>query len=115
MININNYKPGRFASLLEEPFAKDLWNFLASSERINLMVSAIKAGKPAIEPFLSELESAFDTYFSSTDYPDEEICVLANNMIKQILALKGYEHTACGICHNGKYFKSSGLFQKKHQ
>ena len=113
MIDINKYKPGRFAYLLEEPFAEDLWNFLACDKRINLMILAIKEGKPAIEPFLSELESKFDKFFSSTDYPDEEICILANNMIKQLLEMKGYEHVACGICHHGKYFKSSGLYQKK--
>jgi hypothetical protein len=30
--------------------------------------------------------------FTSSEYPKEEICVWANNMIKQILEMQGFEH-----------------------
>jgi hypothetical protein len=113
MIDINKYIPGRFSYLMKESFTKDIWNYLSCDERIIQMVTAIKKGKPAIEPFLSEIETKFKSYFSSEKYPDEEVCVLTNNMIKQILELYGFENIACGPCPHGKFFKTSGMFQKK--
>ncbi len=113
MIDIKNYTPGRFAYLINKPFAQKMWRFLAADNRVELMLSATAAGKPAVEPFLDELESLFGEHLDSPDYPDEEIHVLANNMIKQIMELKGYEHLACGLCPQGRFIKISGLYQKK--
>ncbi len=112
-MDIKNYKPGRFAYLMDKPFAQKMWQFLAAEERVDLMLSATTAGKPAIAPFLDELESRFGEHLDSSDYPDEEIHVLANNMIKQIMDIKGYEHLACGLCPQGRFIKMSGLYQKK--
>ena len=112
-MDIKLYKPGRFAYLMEKPFAKELWAYLTADKRIKLMLSATEEGKPAIQFFLTELESQFEEHLTSLEYPEEEISVLVNNMIKQILELKGYEHLACGICRNGRYFKSSGLYTRK--
>lgn len=112
MIPIKNYTPGRFAYLMDKPFTQALWNFLTDENRIQLMVSATEFKKPAIELFLAALESQFEEPLSSPDYPDEEIAVFANNMIKQILERAGYEHVGCGRC-KGRFFKVSGLFQKK--
>lgn len=113
MIDINKYSPGRFTYLMKENFTQDLWDYLSSDTRISQMITAIKNNKPAIEPFLLDLESKFETCLSSKAYPDEEICILANNMIKQILELKGYEHIACGICPQAHFIKTSGMYQKK--
>lgn len=112
MIDIKTYNPGRFAYLMEKPFSHDLWHFLTDEKRIKLMVSASELNRLAIEPVLGDLELRFDEYLSSPDYPEEEISVFANNMIKQILEKNGYEYVACGRC-KGRYFKSSGLFQKQ--
>jgi hypothetical protein len=113
MIDIKQYKPGRFAYLMAKPFVQELWNFLSDKRRVRLMVSASKKVKPAIWPFLEDLESRFGEFFSSSEYPKEEICVLTNNMIKQILEMKGFEHCACGLCRQGRYFKSSGVYRKR--
>ena len=112
MIAITNYKPGRFFYLEKEPFFSDLWKYLACDERIDQMISAINQNKPAISLFLTELETIFGKYLASKKYPHEDICVLANNMMKQILAIKGYEHVACGICPTAKYIKQSGMYEK---
>jgi hypothetical protein len=112
VLDIKNYNPGRFAYLMEKPFANDLWRFLTDENRISLMISSSDSNELAIEPFLDDLESKFEHHLSSSDYPEEEIGVFANNMIKQILELNGYEHVACGRC-KGRFIKSSGLFQKQ--
>lgn len=112
MTDIKDYIPGRFGYLMEKPFARNLWNFLADETRIKLMISASESNKPAIEPFLADLESHFEDPLSSPDYPDEEISVFANNMIKQILERNGYEYVGCSRCR-GRYIKSSGLYQKQ--
>lgn len=111
-MDIKHYKPGRFTYLIEKPFVKELWDYLTTKKRVTLMLLATREGKPAIEFFLTELESRFEVYLTSPKYPEEEICVLINNMIKQILAMQGYEHLACGLCHHGRNFQSSGLYQK---
>ncbi len=112
-MDIKHYKPGRFAYLMKNPFVKELWDYLTTEKRLKLMLLATEEGKPAIEFFLSELESQFEVYLTSPKYPEEEICVLVNNMIKQILTMQGYEHLACELCRHGRYFQSSGLYQKK--
>ena len=68
---------------------------------------------PAIEPLLSDIESRFEESLASSEYPDEEIAVLVNNMIKQILEMRGFEHMACWLCRQGRYFKSSGVYRKR--
>jgi hypothetical protein len=113
MLDMRHYKPGRFAYLMEKPFVKELWHFLTDENRVELMFSASQAVKPAIGPFLADLESRFGGFLSSPEYPKEEICVLVNNMIKQILEIQGFEHIACGLCRQGRYFKSSGVYRKR--
>jgi len=111
-MDIKDYKSGRFSYLMDKPFAKDLWNFLSDDVRLNLMFSATKAGKPAIEFFLADLESQFGEALSFPEYPKEEVGVFVNNMIKQIMENRGFGHVACGICRNGRYIKSSGVYRK---
>ena len=113
MIDIKYYEPGRFSYLMAKPFVQELWNFLSNESRVKRMISASQDVKPAIWPFLADLESRFGEFFSSSEYPKEEICVLANNMIKQILEMQGFEHFACGLCRQGRYFKSSGVYRKR--
>lgn len=112
-IDIKCYNPGRFTSLMEKPFVRELWDFLTDENNINLMISATQAAKPAIWPILAELETRFEEHLSSPEYPKEEICVLINNMIKQIFEMQGLEHMACGLCRQGRYFKSSGVYRKR--
>jgi len=111
MLDIKLYKPGRFEYLMEKPFAKELWEYLCAEERLNLMLSATVQGKPALCLFLNDIESRFKEHLSSPDHPEEEICTFANNMIKQIMEMRGYELVACGLCY-GMYFKSSGMYRR---
>ena len=78
------------------------------------MLSATEQGKSAIDPFLAGLESRFEEHLASPEYPEEEICTFANNMIKQIMEMRGYELVACGLCY-GRYFKSSGMYRRMDQ
>jgi hypothetical protein len=113
MLDIQAYDPGRFAYLMELPFAHDLWEFLADDARVRRMLSAADAGNPAIEPLLADIESEFGNLLSSSDFPHEEIAVFINNVIKHILETSGYDFIACTRCRTGRYIKSSGLFRKR--
>jgi hypothetical protein len=113
MFDIKNYKAGRFAYLMEKPFAKELWEYVASEKNVSAMLVAADSGKPAIEPLLADIESRFGPLLASAEYPDEEIEVFINNMIRQLCELSGYELVACGLVRNSKYIKSSGLFKKR--
>jgi hypothetical protein len=113
MLDIKDYAPGRFAPLMERPFAHDLWGFCADDARVRRMCAAADAGRPAIEPVLVEIESAFGTLLSSPEFPPEEIAVFINNMIKHILETSGYDYIACAQCRTGRHIKSSGLFLKR--
>ncbi len=113
MIDITEYEPGRFAYLMKEPFAKELWDFLSNQERLDKMMAAIAEGKPAIYPILHDLEKQFGSFLESDKYPEDDVGVLANNMMKQLLDMHGYEHIACGLCPQAKYIKHSGVYAKK--
>jgi hypothetical protein len=109
-IDISNYKPGRFAYLMDELFAAELWKFLSDEKQTNKMFSAIEQGLPAIEFLHEELETKFEVHLKSADYPEEDVGIFANNMIKQILQYHGYTYVACGLCPAGKYIKMSGVY-----
>jgi hypothetical protein len=113
VLDIKAYKPGRFAYLMNLPFARELWGFLADDSRVQKMLFASNKGKPAIEPLLSEIENRFEEPLASKDYPGEEIAVFINNMIRQVLEMSGYELLACAKIPAGRYIKSSGLFCKR--
>ncbi len=113
-LDINTYSPGRFAYLMETPFAKNLWAFLTDARNLRLMLSAAESGKPAIFHLHREIESRFGHDLASTDYRDDDAVVLVNNMIKQIMIKCGYEHIACGILKDGKFIKSSGVYAKRN-
>lgn len=111
--DISTYKPGKFQYLMAEPFAEKLWGFLANKTSINLMVKAVMENKPAIYYLLETIEQSFDEQFTSQNFDLDEIAVFVNNMIKQIMELSGYSNTACGICRNARFIKSSGMYVKK--
>jgi len=106
------YTPGRFAYLMEEPFTAELWAFLNEAASIRAMTRATANGQPAIAPLLPDIEQRFAGHLASPRLPAEEVAVLTNNMIKQIMESRGYEHAACGICRNSRFFKSSGLYRR---
>ncbi len=112
-LDISNYRPGRFAYLMDEPFALELWKFISDDKQTNRMFEATAKNLPAIEFLLNELEEKFEPYLTSDDYPEEDVGILANNMIKQIMHYHDYEYTACALCPDGKYIKMSGLYIKK--
>jgi hypothetical protein len=112
MIDIKHYKPGRFEYLIGNTWAIDLWNFLTAQEHIQAMETAISAGKPAIEPLLFDIEARFEKPLVSKEYHDDDVCVLVNNMIKQILGMRGYELISCGLCPQGRFIKQSGMYAK---
>ncbi len=107
------YEPGRFAYLMEKAFAAEIWGFLDSNKTIAKMIAATDEGKPAIAPILAEIESLFSGQLASPENPKEDVAVFINSIIKHIMEQSGYEFIACGLCRNGRYIKSSGLFQKK--
>lgn len=109
------YKGGRFEHLLTEPFTKEIWEFLTDHENIRQMISAIDEGKPAIWPLLDEIESRFGNFIASESFPDDDVEIMINNMIKQIMEYAGYEHVACGMLRHGRYIKLSGVYQKLGQ
>ena len=41
-IDISNYTPGRFAYLMDEPFATELWEFISNKEQTNKMTKEWK-------------------------------------------------------------------------
>jgi|GEM_PF-1383145 hypothetical protein len=113
-LDFKTYSPGRFAYLMETPFAKNLWAFLTDARNLRLMLSAAESGKPAISHLHQEIESRFGHDLASTDYRDDDAVVLVNNMIKQIMVKCGYEHIACGIFKDGNFIKSSGVYAKRN-
>jgi len=110
LLDIRTYNPGRFAHLMDKPFVRELWEYIADDGRVQKMLAAAAAGRPAIEPLLADIESRFEEHLGSAEYPEEEIATLVNNMIRQILEKSGYEFIACGMCRNGRFIKSSGVF-----
>ncbi len=110
-MNIEQYRPGRFAYLMNESFVGELWAYLTRPESIQAMIEATGERKPAIMPIAGEIEERFKDELTSSAYPDDDVVVLVNNMIKQILDLHGYEHAACGICHGTSIIRSSGVFR----
>ena len=109
-LDISQYKPGRFEYLMKEPFASELWEFLADEVQIEKMLRATKEELPAIEYFLEELEERFEEHLKSGQHPEEEVATLANNMIRQIMEHHGYTYSACGFCFSANYIKMSGVY-----
>jgi len=109
-LDISNYTPGRFAYLMYEPFTLELWKFLSDEKQTAKMFEATAQCLPAIEFLLKELEEKFEPYLKSVDYPEEDVGILANNMIKQIMQYHGYAYTACALCPDGNYIKMSGFY-----
>ncbi len=111
-MNELHYKPGRFAYLFEKQFGSKLWEFLSSPQQVQLMLEAVEQGRPAILPLLHIIEDEYEEHLSSSEYPQEEVAVFINNMVKQILESKGHEHIGCGLCR-GQYIKVSGMYRHK--
>jgi hypothetical protein len=111
-LDISAYSPGRFAYLMESPFAGNVWAFLTDNDNLSTMLSAVDSGMPAILPLRDEIEVRFGPDLASADYRDDDAVVLVNNMIKQIMELCGYEFVACGIVHGARFFTSSGVYRK---
>jgi hypothetical protein len=111
-MSINQYLPGRFAHYSDKPFFNELWQFLTDPKNVSKMVDSTMKGKPAIEALLPSIESRFEEYLTSTEYPKEEIGVLVNNMIKQFFEFNDYKHIGCGKCCHGRFIKNSGIFRK---
>jgi hypothetical protein len=110
ILHFSSYKPGRLEYLSVEPFVKELWEHLTNSERIHSMIKATSENKPAIAYLLAEIEERFGLHLSSKKYPEEDVGVLINNIIKHIMEQMGYEHIACGLFPTARYINSSGLY-----
>jgi hypothetical protein len=110
ILQFSNYKPGRLEYLLVEPFTKELWNHLTNNDRIHLMIKATSENKPAISYLLAEIEDRFDFHLGSKKYPEEDVGILVNNIIKHIMEQMGYEHVACGLFPTARFINSSGLY-----
>lgn len=110
-MDIENYRPGRFEYLMKESFVRELWTYLTGSGSIRAMIAATKRGEPAILPLAGHIEKQYGEQLTSSMYPEDDVVVLVNNMIKQIMELHGYEHAACGICRTTSIIKSSGIYR----
>lgn len=108
--SILKYQPGRFIYLFEKPFGERLWSYLSAEPQVKVMIEAVKDGQPALKPLLDTIESEYEEHLASKDYPEEDVSVFINNMIKQILEHNGYEHVGCGLCR-GRFFKASGVYR----
>jgi hypothetical protein len=109
----NLYEPGRFQYLWEKDFSSDIWKFLTSESSIQSMINATSQGKAAITDLLYDIEIKFGEQLNSSDYSGDDVAVFINNMIKQIMLHRGYEHIGCGLCSQAKFFNSSGLYKKQ--
>jgi hypothetical protein len=107
------YHPGRFSGLAGQPFARELWHYLADDETINTMVASAESGKPPILPLLDTIESRWETVLSNPLYAEQEIDVFINNQIKQIMELTGFENTGCSRIPDARFISLSGIYQKK--
>ncbi|NLE01490.1 MAG: hypothetical protein GX640_16610 [Fibrobacter sp.] len=96
---------------MDNPFASEIWDFLATEENIALMISSTEEKKAAITKLVEKIEEKFEGPLSSKEYPQDEIGVFINNMIKQIMEHLGYSHIGCGLCP-GKYIRASGLYER---
>ncbi len=105
------YDPGRFSHLYNLPEGKKIWQFLTSEKQLDLMTAAVQENSTPITPLLHSLEGEFADLFSSEEYPADDVATFVNNMIKQILIQRGFEHVGCGFC-NGRFVKNSGVFGK---
>lgn len=113
LIDFKDYKPGRFEYLTKYPFARSIWDFLTTSDSLDLMVKAVTENKPAIFYLIDKIESDFGTWLISKEFPGDDVCVLVNNMILQLLESRGYEHFSCGLMPFAKFIKSSGVYRVK--
>lgn len=107
------YQPGRFEYLMNEPFAVEIWNYLKTERIIELMINSTKQKRPAVDLFLSELESSYGEFLNSGKGINDDPIVMVNNMIKQIMDQLGYEHKGCSLYPEARYIKSSGIFEKR--
>jgi hypothetical protein len=110
-IQLFTYEPGRFTEIFAQTFSKALWQYLSSPQTADLLIKASREGRPAIADILVFVETQWETELGSPDYPPEDVGVMVNNMIKQIMAQRGYSHAACGLCR-GRFIKVSGVYQK---
>lgn len=108
-----SYIGGHFEYLLKEPFAEEIWTYFTKHDNIQLMLDALKENKPPLWYHLDYIESHYGQYIESTEFPDDDVEVMINNMIKQIMDKLGYEHIACGMLRHAKYIKLSGVYKKK--
>jgi hypothetical protein len=110
ILQFSSYKPDKLEYLLVEPFAKELWEYLTNKSTINLMIKATSENKPAISYLLADIEERFDFHLGSKKYPEEDVGILVNNIIKHVMEQMGYEHVACGLFPTARYINSSGLY-----
>ncbi|MFW5785485.1 MAG: hypothetical protein ACOCW1_04795 [Chitinispirillaceae bacterium] len=104
------YRPGRFSYLFQKPFGERLWNYLSAEPQVQVMIEAVKDSQPALKPLLDTIECEYEEHLASKEYPEDDVSVFINNMIKQILEHHGYEHVGCGLCR-GRFFRASGVYR----
>jgi len=109
----STYHGERFDYLLKEPFARELWEYLADTTHLSQMVDAVDKGKPALWPLLADIEEKFGAFITSDTFPADDVEVMVNNMIKQIMERVGFEHVACGMLPHARYIKLSGVYKKR--
>jgi hypothetical protein len=97
---------------MDEPFTEELWGFLSNQKQTDKIFKATEQNLPAIEFILNELEENFEDCLKSEDYPEEDVGIFANNIIKQIMQYHGYTYMACGLCPAGRYIKMSGVYTR---
>lgn len=102
----------RFEKLAHSPLAKAMWHCLTEPENIDKMEAAIARGEAPVVPLDGELHEKFSELIEREQADSGELRVLCMNMMKQLLELKGYRHTACTLVPQGAFVRSAGLFEK---
>ena len=110
ILQFASYNPGKLSYLLKEPFTKELWEHLTDKNRIHLMIKATNENKPAISYLLNEIEERFSLHLGSKQFPEEDVGILVNNIIKHIMEQMGFGHIACGLIPTARFINSSGLY-----
>lgn len=113
LLPFSSYIGGHFEYLLKEPFAEQIWIYFTKKENIQLMLDAVQEKKPPLLHHLEYIETNYEQYIKSDEFPGDDVVVMINNMIKQIMEKLGYEHIACGMLRHAKYIKLSGVYTKK--
>jgi hypothetical protein len=87
-----DYTAGSFSDLFNTPEGRRLWDFLNSHDNLVRMETATYLQRPALEPVSPFLQAEFGDWIA-----EDRSKQMAGNMVKQIMAGRGYEVERKGV------------------